>query len=270
MGVRFHSAFYVALALLSHTCLLEAGTPSRQAMVVDTCEATFDGKKVMDVPAGTKVIILGAREDGAGRILVRIPTADLGEKTALIPASATVPLSEEQASHAGRISPQQGEPAQPAFDPNRESAAEKLAEFFKSNRENFGEWEGKSLTVSGVVESVRVTSKTGSMPTAEITLKTRPDLPKFRLLVHASEFMDSDKSDRPELRVQGETLEARSRDRKRAYKYWYYYNGYWRWRSDSKTEWVPIISVGQPLKANGVLSKYHIHLELDGATIDKG
>lgn len=269
MEARFQSLLSTALVLLACAWPLEAGTSPRKAVVVESCEATFDGEKIMDVAAGTEVTVLGAKEDG-GQVLVQIPDGDRGEKMALIPASAMVPLSEKKTTQEPPAADEQTESTRPNFDPSQETAAEELAAFFKSNRQNFRQWEGQSLTVSGVVESLRVTGKTGSMLTAEITLRTRPDLPKVRLLVHASEFMDSDKSDRPELRVQDKTLEGRSRDRKYPYKYWYYYNGYWRWRTDSKTEWVPIISVGHPLRASGVLSKYHIHLELDGATIDKG
>lgn len=234
-------------------------------MVVQSCEATFDGRKVLDVSSGTEVTLLGEQED-TQLLLVRIPNGD-EEVTGLVPAAAVVPLA---AAETPQKEPEQPAPPTPAFDPSRETSAADLAEYFKSNRDDFKKWEGQSLTVSGVVESLRVTGKTGSMLTAEITLRTRTDLPKVRLLVHASEFMDSEHSDRTELRVQDETLEGRTRDRKYPYRYWYYANGYWRWRSDAKTEWVPIISVGHPLKASGVLSKYHIHLELDGATIDKG
>jgi len=257
---RFLLAVGIALCMPA-----EARADGRKAMVVQSCEAIFDGQKVMDVPSGTEVTLLGEQKD-TRLLLVRIPKGD-AEVTGLVPAAAIVPL-------AGIGTPQkeaeEQAPPTPAFDPSRETSAAELAEFFKSNRDDFKKWEGQSLTVSGVVESLRVTGKTGSMLTAEITLRTRTDLPKVRLLVHASEFMDSEESDRPELRVQDKTLEGRTRDRKYAYRYWYYYNGHWRWRSDAKTEWVPIISVGHPLKASGVLSKYHIHLELDGARIDKG
>jgi hypothetical protein len=237
-------------------------------VVVQKCEATFDGEKIMDVSAGTEVMVLGAKEDD-GQILVRLGDEEGDGQMALIPASVVVPLEVAKETPEARANVEQTEPIRPSFDPSQETAAEDLAAFFKSNRSNFSEWEGQLLNVNGVVESLRVTGTTGSMLTAEITLRTRPDLPKIRLLVHASEFMDSEKSDRPELRVQGKTLEGRSRDRKYPYRYWSYYNGYWGWRSDSKTEWVPIISVGHPLKASGVLSKYHIHLELDGAIINK-
>jgi hypothetical protein len=108
------------------------------------------------------------------------------------------------------------------------------------------------------------------MLTAEISLKTRPDLPKVRLLVHASEFMEDATGDRFEMRVQGKTLEGRSRDTRYPYQYWYWYNGYWRSRSVARSEWVPIISVGHPVNGSGVLGKYHIHVEVDGAKIDKG
>lgn len=233
-------------------------------MVVQSCEATFDGQKVMDVSSGTEVNILGKQED-TQRVLIRIPSAD-GEITGLVPAAAIVPLADHQAPQKEA---EEQAPPTPSFDPARETSAADLAEFFKSNRDDFKQWEGQSLTVSGVVEALRVMGNTGSMLTAEITLRTRADLPKVRLLVHASEFMDSRQSDRPELRVQGKTLEGRTRDRKYPHRYWYYSNGYWRWRSDAKSEWIPIISVGHPVKASGALNKYHIHLELDGAKIDK-
>lgn len=235
-------------------------------MVVQSCEATFDGKKVMDVPSGIEVVILGEQED-TQMVLARIPRDGEGEATGLIPSSAIVPLGT-----AGKPAEEPPAVKKPSanFEPSKNTTAVDLAEFFKANRDDFKEWEGQSLTVNGVVEAIRVTGKTGSMLTAEITLRTRPDLPKVRLMVHASEFMGSEESDRQELRVQDETLEGRSRDRRYPYRYWYYADGYWRWRADAKTQWVPIISVGHPIKASGVLSKYHIHLELDGATIDKG
>ncbi len=266
MGARLHTLCWLLAAWMVVGTPSQARTSSRQAIVVQSCEAVFDGKKIMDVPAGIEVVVLGEQQD-TDLVLARIPQGTEGEVTGLIPATSIVPLVKDEA-------PQEtvNEPPKPApdFNPDQEMTAEGLAEFFKANREEFRQWQGQSLAVSGVVEAIRVVGKTGSMLTAEITLRTRSDLPKVRLMVHASEFMDSEQSDRPELRVQDKTLEGRSRDRKYPYRYWYYANGYWRWRSDAKTEWVPIISVGHPLKANGVLSKYHIHLELDGATINKG
>lgn len=265
MAKQLRRKRFLLAAALALSTPAETHADGRRAMVVQSCEATFDGRKVMDVASGTEVTLLGEQKD-TQLLLVRIANGD-EEVTGLVPAAAIVPLADP---HTPQNEAEEEAPPAPAFDPNRETSAADLAEFFKSNRDDFKQWEGQSLTVSGVVESLRVTGKTGSMLTAEITLRTRADLPKVRLLVHASEFMDSEQSDRPELRVQDKTLEGRTRDRKYPYRYWYYANGYWRWRSDAKTEWVPIISVGHPLKASGVLSKYHIHLELDGATIDKG
>lgn len=258
------------LCLLAAT-LIAAGIPlkawcaSREALVVESCEATFDGKKVIDVPAGITVFILGEQKE-TGLILARIPQDSEGDIRGLIPATSVVPLGGKEPRQE---SPNKPAPTAPVFNPDQEMSARDLARFFKTNREAFKQWEGQTVKVSGVVDDLRVVGTTGSMLTAEITLRTRPDLPKVRLMVHASEFLNSGKSDRQELRVQDETLEGRSRDRNYPYRYWYYANGYWRSRSGAKTEWLPIISVGHPLKASGVLTKYHIHLELDGATINK-
>jgi hypothetical protein len=266
MAVRSTSRWRaLAIGSFAAFCSLKAQPAPRQALVVQSCEAVFDGRKVMDVPSGIQLVILGEQE-GTELVLVRIPQNGGSEITGLIPSSAIVPLAEKEIR---REDAGEAEHAPINFDPRRKTSAVDLAEFFKTNRGDFKRWEGQSLNVDGVVEAIRVTGSKGSVLTAEITLRTRSDLPKIRLMVHASEFMDSKQSDQPELRVQDKTLEGRSRDRTYTYRYWYYSNGYWRSRSDAKTEWVPIISVGHPIKANGVLSKYHIHLDLTGATIDK-
>jgi len=171
------------------------------------------------------------------------------------------------------------EPAKPSpsetpipLDLHSEVPALKLAAYLKAHRSDFDNLVGTSIKVTGVVEDIKVDGSVGQMATAEISLKTQPDLPRIRLFVRAAEFMKDSSGDRFEMRVQKETLEGRFRDTRQSYRsyyYWYYYNGYWSSRAAS-TEWVPIISVGQPLVATGALSKFHINVDLRGAKIDKG
>lgn len=240
------------------------------AIVVETVDAIFDGKSQGQLRAGTAVEIIGEKKK-EGLSLVRFTPAGGGEKMGLVPSSALVEskstdLEPESKSSEAR----QTQDAPATVDLEQRMTAVELAEYLEKNRAKFAEFAGHVVKVGGVVESLRVDGKVGSMVTAEITLKTRPDLPKIRLKVHASEFMDDSKGDRFEMRVQGQTLEGRSRDTRYPYSYWYWYNGYWRSRSVAKSEWVPIISVGQPIQGKGVLGKYHINVDLEGATIDKG
>lgn len=181
----------------------------------------------------------------------------------------TTALVERKVDSEQAASTRTEETQPPPIDLDRPLSAMELAEHLRVNRAKFPGLAGRSVKVGGVVEGLRVVGKVGSMDTAEITLKTRPDLPKIRLMVHASEFMDDSRGNRFEMRVQGKTLEGRSRDTRYPYNYWYYYNGYWRWRRIAKSEWVPIISVGEPVNSTGNLGKYHIHVDLDGARIDK-
>jgi hypothetical protein len=240
------------------------------AIAVETVELVFDGKPIGQLPAGTAVVIVGEKRD-QGLTLVRFTSAS-GEKVMGLVRTSALIESNQPFDEAGN--PESSPTPRPAATPppvdlEQQLTAAQLAEHLEQNRDKFAELAGKIVKVDGVVEALRVVGKVGSMTTAEVTLKTRPDLPKIRLMIHASEFMEDAEADRFEMRVQGRTLEGRSRDTRSPYKYWYWYNGYWRWRNVAKSEWVPIISVGEPLKGSGVLGKYHINIDLEGAKIDK-
>ncbi|MFM8683572.1 MAG: hypothetical protein ACKOEG_07325, partial [Chthoniobacterales bacterium] len=117
-----------------------------------------------------------------------------------------------------------------------------------------------------------VPGNVGSGLVVEVSLKTNPGLPEVRLLIRPSEFL-SDKGayDRIEARVNNKALELRKRDSRDRYDYdyWYYNNGYWQRRAAPKTEWVRVLYVGTPVNAEGVLAKFHIHIDLEGARIKK-
>ena len=243
---------------------------TQTAIAVETAELVFDGKPIGQLQAGTSVEVIGEKND-QGLTLIRFLSPN-GEQTMGLVRTSSLVESRQPAAQAG-TSKKEPE-AQPATTPasldlDKQLAAPELAEYLEQNRARLPELTGKLVQVDGVVEEIRVLGKVGSMLTAEITLKTRPDLPKVRLLVHASDFMEDGRDDRFEMRVQGKTLEGRSRDTRYPYNYWYWYNGYWRSRSVARSEWVPIISVGHPVNGSGVLVKYHIHIELDGAKINK-
>ena len=164
--------------------------------------------------------------------------------------------------------------AQPAsLDFNQEVTATALAEYCESNREAFDGLAGNPIRVKGVVEEIRLVSgSVGTGTVAEVSLRTKPDLPKVRLMIRPSDFLsDEGAYDRIEMRVNNEALEFRTRDnRARAdYYYWYYYNGYWQRRRSPKTEWVRVLYVGAAVNAAGVLTKFHIHIDLEGASITK-
>lgn len=164
--------------------------------------------------------------------------------------------------------------SQPAtLDLSEEVTATALAEYCEVNRNAFDAIEGNPLRVKGVVEEIRLVSGSiGTGTVAEVSLRTKPDLPKVRLMVRPSDFLsDEGAYDRVEMRVNNNALEFRTRDnRARAdYYYWYYYNGYWQRRTPPKTEWVRVLYVGAPVNAAGVLSKFHIHIDLEGARITK-
>lgn len=239
------------------------------AIAVETAELVFDGKPIGQLQAGTSVEVIGEKKD-QGLTLIRFLSAN-GEQTMGLVRTSCLIESKRPAAPAGtsKSEPQPQTATTTSFDLDKQLAAPELAEYLEQNRAQFPKLAGKLVKVDGVVEEIRVLGKVGSMLTAEITLKTRPDLPKVRLLVHASEFMEDAKGDRFEMRVQGKTLEGRSRDTRYPYNYWYWYNGYWRSRSVARSEWVPIISVGHPVNGTGILGKYHIHIELDGAKINK-
>jgi len=243
---------------------------SGEAIVVETAEIVFDGKPAGKIAAGTRVKILGQKKE-QGLTLIRFGPKGGKQSMGLVRTSALV----ESAENAPQTSTSpgdenRGQTPEPTLDLDKTLTATELAEYLEKNRDDFNGFQGKPVKVEGVVESLKVAGQVGSMVTAEITLKTRTDLPRVRLLVHASEFMEDSKGDRFEMRVQGRTLEGRSRDKRYPYRYWYWYDGYWRWRNAAKSEWVPIISVGEPIKGTGVLGKYHIHVDLEGAKIDKG
>jgi hypothetical protein len=93
-----------------------------------------------------------------------------------------------------------------------------------------------------------------------------------RLLIRPSEFLsDQGDHDSVEARVNNKALELRIYDkRERGVSYYSYYNnGYWQRRLTPKTEWVRILYVGAPVNAAGVLSKFHINIDLEGAKIKK-
>ncbi|MEY3479348.1 MAG: hypothetical protein RIQ71_123 [Verrucomicrobiota bacterium] len=159
------------------------------------------------------------------------------------------------------------------FDLGREIAATALAEYCDANRSTFAELEGSPVQVAGVVQDIDlVAGNLGAGTVAQVSLKTRPDLPKVRLLIRPSDFLSNEGDyDRVELRINNKALELRTRDsRDRTnYYYWYYYNGYWQRRLTPKTEWVRVLYVGAPVNAAGVLSKFHINIDLEGAKIKK-
>lgn len=260
--------FLLAAAPVTTVCA--EGDPATKAIAVETTDAVFDGKTIGRVAAGTTVVIMGEKKE-EGLSLIRFKSREGDDKLGLVPTSALVERKPDTASAAAPAN-SATKPAAPsaALDLEQELTATQLAEYLESNRAEFPSLAGKMVKVGGVVEDLRVIGNVGSMVTAEITLKTRPDLPKIRLMVHASEFMDNSKGDRFEMRVQGKTLEGRSRDTRYPYNYWYWYNGYWRSRSVARSEWVPIISIGQPLQGTGALGKYHINVDVEGARINKG
>jgi hypothetical protein len=264
-----HFAWFFLGLIICSTTRVEAEV-AETAIAVETSELIFDGKPIGQLQAGTSVEVIGEKKD-QGLTLIRFSSAN-GEQTMGLVRTSCLIESKQPAAPAGasKREPEAQIATTPSsFDLDKQLAAPELAEYLEQNRAQFPELAGKLVKVDGVVEEIRVLGKVGSMLTAEITLKTRPDLPKVRLLVHASEFMEDAKGDRFEMRVQGKTLEGRSRDTRYPYNYWYWYNGYWRSRSVARSEWVPIISVGHPVNGTGILGKYHIHIELDGAKINK-
>jgi hypothetical protein len=257
-------------AAISVAVLFQDNTAAQQAIAVETAELVFDGKPSGQVAAGTAVKVIGEKSE-EGLSLIRFTSPDGQEKMGLVRSDALVESKDsppQETSIARSPAPQEGDDAISLGEEKQISATE-LAERLKANRDQFSKLAGRNVRVTGVVEEIRVLGKIGSMLTAEITLKTRLDLPKIRLLVHATEFIEETGGNRFEMRVQGKTLEGRARDTRYPYNYWYWNNGYWRSRSIAKSEWVPIISVGHPVNGSGVLSKYHINIDLEGAKIDK-
>jgi hypothetical protein len=159
-------------------------------------------------------------------------------------------------------------------DLSMEISATALAEFCAANRNAFSGLEGSPVSVKGVVQEIAIVpGSVGSEHHAKVSLKTRANLPNVRLMIRASDFL-SDQGDfeRVEMRINNKALELRTRDnreRSAHYYYWYYYNGFWKKRIRPKTEWVRVLYVGAPVNAVGVLSKFHINIDLVGARIKK-
>lgn len=163
-----------------------------------------------------------------------------------------------------------------ALDTSKQVTATALAEYCDANRSAFAALAGTPVQVNGVVHDITlVPGSIGAETVVQVSLKTRPDLPKVRLMIRASDFLtDESDYDRIETRINNKALEMRTRDnrdrRYYSYYYWYYYNGYWQRRLNSKTEWVRVLYEGAPVNASGSISKFHIHVDLEGANIDKG
>lgn len=268
MRPRFPAALLTAGLLL-----LSAGTSllanPRKALTVQSTEAKFDGQIVAAIPAGTEVEVLGEKAE-SGEALIRFRPEEEREVLGLVPASVIVEVSTAPAAPAGPTVPAATPPPPARLDFEKTVSAEELAQFMKSNRDEAGEMVGTRVTVTGVVDELRVTGSTGSGLVAEITLRTAKDLPKVRAYVHASEFLkDVDRRDQ-ELRVQnGKILEGRSRSNKYNYRYYSYWYGVYRPVFKGKSSWLPIISVDHPVKVSGIFSKYHINIDLDAATLSK-
>lgn len=222
---------------------------------------SWDENEVVAVFAGSKRNILHGETDFLEQVLKSYQEA--GETTETTSAEDQGSQTEEQPSVSSfpRV-----------LCLEAEASAEALAEYCESNREAFDALAGSPVKVKGVVENITLVSgSVGTGTIAEVSLRTRPDLPKVRLLIRPSDFLsDEGDYDRIEMRVNNKALELRTRDnRARADYYWYYYNGYWRKRKPPNTEWVRVLYVGAPVNAVGVLSKFHIHIELEGARLTK-
>jgi len=267
MHPRFLAALLTATLLLLAESTRALGS-ARKAMTVQSTEARFDGAVVAELPAGTEVEVLGEKAE-SGKALVRFRSEENREVLGLVPLSSIVEISAPPA--AATPTPAAATPPPPSR-PNltQTVTAEELAEFMKTNRDEANDMIGTRLTITGVVEELRVTGSTGSGLVAEITLRTGPGLPKVRAHVHASEFLkDVDRRDQ-ELRVQnGKILEGRSRSNKYDYRYYSYWYGVYRPVHKGKSSWLPIVSVDHPVKVSGIFRKYHINIDLDGATLSK-
>jgi hypothetical protein len=267
MRPRFLAAFWATALLLLAESTNAVGS-TRKAMTVQSTEARFDGEVVAKVPAGTEIEVLGEMTE-SGEALIRFRPENDREVFGLVPLSSIVALSAAPAAST----PATATPVPPPpsrLNPDKTVTAEELAEFLKANRDEANNMTGTRVTVTGVVEELRVTNAPGSGLVAEITLRTAPGLPKVRAHVHASEFLkDVDRRDQ-ELRVQnGKILEGRSRTNKYDYRYYSYYYGAYRPVQKGKSSWLPIVSVDHPVKVSGIFRKYHINIDLDGATLSK-
>lgn len=105
-----------------------------------------------------------------------------------------------------------------------------IAEYFKRNRDNFEEYRGRKVEVTGVVDSLRVDNSR----IARVFLRTKPGLPKVTL-----NYTTTGES---ELRQSGG----------RAIEH----------RGGKYDEWKPLTAVGRELGATGSLTGYHINVEI--------
>jgi hypothetical protein len=267
MHARFLAALLTAtLLLLADSTSALGGT--RKAMTVQSTEARFDGAVVAELPAGTEVEVLGEKKESAEALIRYRPDTDR-EVLGLVPLSSIVEVSAAPAASAP--APATAAPPPPSrFNLDKKVTADELAGFLKAHRDESDSMVGTRVTVTGVVQELRVTGSTGSGLVAEITLRTAPGLPKVRAHVHASEFLQNvDRRDQ-ELRVQnGKILEGRSRSGKYDYQYYSYYYGVYRPVRKGKSSWLPIISADHPVEVSGIFRKYHINIDLDSATLRK-
>ncbi len=208
---------------------------------------------------------MGQKPESA-ETLVRVHREGQQPLLGLVPSAALVHTSETlgETQVAQPQTTATPAPEKKGLDPGAEHTAAEFARYFKTNREEAKNVLGTRYNVTGVVESLRLGAKMGEDITAEVYTKTANDLPKVKLVMKASDFLEGVSYRDQELRINGKTLEARSRANS-TYYYYYSYNPSYGWYRTSapRTKWVPIISVGNPMKAAGVLSKFHIDLELE-------
>jgi len=126
----------------------------------------------------------------------------------------------------------------------RQTALE-IAEYFKRNRDGFDAYEGRSVEVSGVVDSLRLENS----HSAKVYLRTKQGLPqivlRYDIRVHPKAIDES----QLRLRDSG-TIE-------------------WRVSPDKEESWRPLIAVGRELGAKDVLTSYRINIELSVDSIQE-
>jgi hypothetical protein len=115
----------------------------------------------------------------------------------------------------------------------RRTAVE-IADFVKRNRNFFKDYEGREVTVTGVVHSLRLESSRS----AKIVLRTESGLPK--VVLHYTPT--SSLGPTPELRLSSATTIER--------------------RGSKEDEWSPLTAVGREIGATGALASYHINVEI--------
>jgi hypothetical protein len=266
MHPRFLAGLLTApLLLLAESATALGGT--RKGMTVQSTEARFDGSVVAELPAGTEVEVLGEKTESSEALIRYRPDKDR-EVLGLVPLASIVVVVGPCGGRRATATPAPPPPSRLNLD--KKVTADELAGFLKTHRDESDAMVGTRVTVTGVIQELRVTGSTGSGLVAEITLRTAPGLPKVRAHVHASEFLkDVDRRDQ-ELRVQnGKILEGRSRSNKYDYRYYSYWYGVYRPVHKGKSTWLPIVSVDHPVKVSGIFRKYHINIDLDGATLSK-